>query len=96
MKKLTLKNISGRKINVFSKAREVNEIFEVEIPKTNKWTSETYLLSKPQEISNLIEHKYVEVVNNDATIETETDSEKREQLMLREYGFVNPVRSEKV
>lgn len=94
MAKLKLQNISGRAINVLCKRRESGEVFDVELPKTNKWTSETYLLSKVNEVNNLVWHKYIKVVEIEKN--TEKSDEKRsdyenQQSMLGEYGLLSPL-----
>ena len=60
-KKRTFKNISGKKINVLTKAREPNEVFTEMVPTTGtgRKDMQLWIVSKRQEIDNLIAQKYI-------------------------------------
>ena len=67
-RKVMLKNISGRKINVLCQPMEPNEVKEFSIPKPNQGeqSTELYITTKRDEYENLIEHEYVEDVTPQA------------------------------
>lgn len=90
----TLKNISGKEINVLLKARSPNEVFTVELPQVNKWSSETYLLSKVYEIDNLIFHKYIEVIKDDnpQAQQSKDSTIESQQSMLGKFGYLPPIK----
>jgi hypothetical protein len=58
------KNIVGRKINVLTKPMEPNEIREFEVPNATQGDRErdAWITSKRQEISNLLEHGYLQEI----------------------------------
>jgi len=60
-KKRTFRNISGKKINVLTKAREPNEVFTAMVPgsMTGRQNEQLWIVSKRQEIDNLIKYGFI-------------------------------------